>query len=364
MEEKSRNEIVIKKLNAQLEQAASQKERIDTLATLAWELRISQPDRSAELARKAIELAQVREFLSSPYLDGKVAGLVALSFVYLQLGELNEGTNLSLKALKTLDLSRESITAAHLWLTLAQNSTFLGDFTSVRNHTQRTLEITEQLSLPIERAWALDALAIADAMQADYPNALVHHREAIGIFKQANDIDGRLRAKNNLAMTLYKQGEYDEALSQILVTLQNAKVWNRKFDILNIACTAAQICIDTHRLDDAERHLHTAFSNAEILENTRAFHIFVLMEWARLSQKRNETDKAKSYFLQSLVLAEENDQLGELAHCYQELSKIYLQEGAVQRAEKYAQMAKSFQDDLAAKHAEYQRKIQVALEKK
>jgi hypothetical protein len=54
----NRNLKRIQELEALLKRSASSQDEIDTLAELAWELRISQPERAETTAKKAIELAQ------------------------------------------------------------------------------------------------------------------------------------------------------------------------------------------------------------------------------------------------------------------------------------------------------------------
>jgi len=357
----SRNRSVIQELESILKNPISREVEIATFATLAWELRISHPERSTGYAYEAIQRSQSGPFEMSPYKEGVAAGLVTLAFIHLQMGELQKATEKSLRALKHLGNAPHSKTTLHIWLVLAQDSFFLGDYASAKEQSQKAIELAEALELSIEKAWALDMLATTCGMLGDCENALELHKKSLEIFEKEDDIDGILRAGNNLAMTLYLQKELQDADTQIKKTLSLAHERGNKFDLLNIYCTAAQIAIDRQQFDEAEKDLFAAFSNAEVLENTRTYHIFALMEWARLSREQNEREKSKSYFLQSLVLAEENGQLAEQAHCYQELASIFTEEGNTERAEKYIKIAQSLRNELEELHAKHRKEIQLAV---
>ncbi len=357
MESISRNRSVIQKLESLLENPTSQEMEIDTLATLAWELRMIYPERSRRYARKVATLAQSGDFEASPYIEGSAAAAVALAFFYMQTGQLHETTRQCLSALKILEGSPHTKTTLHIWLILANNSFFLGGFETALKNAQKTLNLAEELGLVIEKAWALDITANAYGIMGEYEKAFAAHHKAMDIFRVENDIDGILRAGNNIAMTLYQKGDLEEAYEQILKTRELAQERKRKSDLLNIHCTAAQIAIDLSLLDEAEEHLLAAFSNGEVLEYTHTYHVFVIMEWGRLSLKRDEVNKAKSYYLQALVLAEENDQIAEMAQCYQELSSIYAQEGDTERAEKYMEQVQFFSDELERKLTKHRKII-------
>ena len=363
--EKSRNQRVQQELEERLKKPKSREDEVETLATLAWELRTNQPERSAELSLQTIQEAQSPPFEEVPYYKGLAAGMAALAFVNLQVGEMRLGTQQAIRALKNLQRAPDDKILVRILLTLAQDSFFLGDFDAATEQAQKAVSLAEKNDWPIEKAWAIGMLASTYGVTGEIEKALELHQTELDIFEAEDDIDGILRAGNNLAMTLYLSQNLDKAHQQITKTLQLGKKRGHKFDLLNIHCTAAQIEIDRREFDAAEEALYGAFSNAEVLENTRTYHIFVLMEWARLRQAQQEISKAKSYYLQSLVLAEENGQLAEQAHCYQKLAGIYEEEGEDERAEKYLALAKELGSELEQAHAAYRKDIQTAmLEKK
>ena len=322
----NRNLKRIQKLEDLLQRPVSTQEEIDALAELAWELRISQPERAKATAQKAIKLAQSGEFATTPFQTGLATGLVALASVEFQKGLIKEGVIKCLQALDLLENLPPSKTNARIWITLSWNSFFLGDHPSAQEQALKALDISNQLNLIIEKAWALDAIASTYGTLKDFPNALQAHKEAVQIFQELNDVDGIIRAMNNMAMTLYMMEDFTTALECAQQSLQVVQKWDRKYEELNIACTIAQILIDTGKLDDAGAYLETAFSNAKDVKNTPIYHVFVLMEWARISLKRNDLEAAKSKLMMALEFAERNNQRIEQGQCHKSLAEIYEQE--------------------------------------
>jgi len=327
METPNRNLARIKKLEDRSKNSSSPQNEIDSLTELAWELRTSQPEKSKSVALKTIDLAQSGEFSKEPYKQGWAAGLVAYAFYFTHTNQLKEGVENCLQALNLIEDHQISKTSVRAWITLCWNNFFIGNYPTALEQALKALDQANALGIQIEKAWALDALASVYGIASDFTDALHYHKESVSIFKELNDVDGIIRATKNLAMTLYEKKDYDAAFESIFESFHLAQKWKRKYDILNISCTIAQISIDTGKLDQAEEFLRTAMANAEALENTNIYYTYVLMEWARLSQKQNDFQNAKKNLLLALSVAEENDQKMEQAKCHQGLSEIYEKHG-------------------------------------
>jgi len=347
----NRNLKRIQELEALLQRSASSQDEIDTLAELAWELRISQPERAETTAKKAIELAQSGEFVTTPFQTGLATGLVALASVEFQNGLIEEGVKKCLQALDLLENLPSSKTNARIWTTLSWNSFFLGDYPSAQEQALKALDISNQINLIIEKAWALDAIASTYGISKDFPNALQAHREAVQTFQELNDVDGTIRATNNMAMTLYMMEDFTTALACAQQSLQVVQQWNRKYDELNIACTMAQILIDMGRLDDANGFLERAYSGAKDVRNTPIYHVFVLMEWARISLKCNDLEAAKSKLFMALEFAERNNQQIEKGQCHKNLADIYEREGNYRKSLEHLKTFLSIHEEAVGERA-------------
>ena len=317
----------IKALEAVLQNPASRKDEISTLGELAWQLRFSKPKDARFFATKAIKLGQGEYFAKRPYNEGLAAGLVAMASVEFQNGQIELGVKNCLEAINLLENFPASKTNARVWQILSWNSYFLGDFTSAQDQALKSLEISNRLNLLIEKAWALDATACAYGVSKDFQNALQAHREAIQIFQDNKDVDGTIRATNNMALTLYMMEDFTTALALVKQNLQFIRKWGRKYDELSSACSIAQILIDLGHLEDAENYLGVALTASKVLENTNIFHVSIFMELARLSRKRDDLENAKLYLFEALNIANKTKQKMEVGKCHQILAEIYEHEG-------------------------------------
>ncbi len=322
----------IQLLETLLADSQSPQEEVDVLAALAWELRISQPGKAQTLALKAVDMAQTGIFLEHPYKQGWAAGLVALAFCQAHRNQLKAGMEHGLQALSLLENTQPSKIKIRARLTLGWSHFFLGNYPVALEESLKALTMSDFLGHPIDKAWAQDELACIYGITGDFQNALDYHREAIALFKELNDVDGSIRATNNLAMTLYEKQNYVSALEIVTDSLELAQHWGRKPDILNISCTVAQITIEMGQLEEAEKYLQAAVDIAESLENPTTYYTYVLMERARLSWKKNDLQKAKSNLFLALETAEANGQKTEMAECHRNLSAIYEEQDDFQRA--------------------------------
>ena len=347
----SRSHRRIHELEGLIEQFTSPREEIEASAELAWELRISHPERAETLAQTAIELAQTGKFEEELDNKGLAAALTALAFLQTHAGLLDIGVATGMRALSILGDSMPSQTTTRLWYSLSWGSFFLGDYPTAMEQALMALHQSDRLNLRIEKAWALDALGSIYGISKDFPNALKAHKESVHIFEEQNDVDGTLRALNNLAMTLYEMKDYAPALEYALLSLQLAQHWNRNHDMLNLSCTIAQISIDMGNLDQAEEYLRKASANAEVLESTYIYHAFVLMEWARLALKRDDAERARSYLFQALALAEKQDQKAEQAQCHKSLSEIYEGQGEYSEALRHYKAFHTLNDEVIGERA-------------
>jgi signal transduction histidine kinase len=341
----------IQLLETRLADSQSPQEEVDVLAALAWELRISQPGKAQAFAVKAVDLAQTGIFLEHPYKQGWAAGLVALAFCQTHRNQLKTGMENSLQAINFLEDTQPSKIKTRAFLTLSWNHFFLGNYPVALEESLKALKTSDFLGHLIDKAWALDELACIYGITGDFQSALGYHREAIALFKELNDIDGSIRATNNLAMTLYEKQNYTSALEIVSDSLELAQHWDRKPDIVNIFCTVAQINIEMEQLEQAEKYLQAAVDIAEGLETLTTYYTHVLMERARLAWKKNDLQKAQSNLFLALEKAEGNGQKTEMAECHRNLSAIYEEQDNFQRALRHQRIFHKLNEEVIGEKA-------------
>ena len=341
----------IQELEARLKDLDSPKDEIDLLAELAWELRTSQPEKSTETATRVTELAHRGEYSESPFVEGWAAGLVTLAFHQTHNNQLKQGAENALQALRMLEARQASKTMIRARLTLSWNLFFLGSYPAALEYALDALKELEQFDSDVDKAWIFDNLACVYGVSGDFTNALHYHKKAVDLFKELDDVDGLIRATNNLAMTLYEKKDYMPALETVFESLDLAERWGRKVDIFNINCTAAQITMEIGDLVKANQHLETATEIVKSLENPPIFYSYVLIETAKLALKIRDFPKAESKLLVALETAEQSGQKAEQAECHRSLTYIYEEQGNYQEALRHQKAFQALNEEVSGEQA-------------
>ena len=89
-------------LETQLAQAKTQRERIDVLNELAWEVRNEDNERSETLAEEAYELSSSGDFAENPYAMGQASSLTTRAYLDRN-GPLDEALDKCFKALALIE---------------------------------------------------------------------------------------------------------------------------------------------------------------------------------------------------------------------------------------------------------------------
>jgi len=339
----------VNELDGYLAKPGNQREEIDALNELAWELRVSQPERVRVLCKKAGELSQSGEFLEQPYIHGLAASLVGQAFVDTYIGNLETAVSQCLQAIALLGESRSHV-GTRIWFTLGWTSFFLGDYPAALENGLKALELARGLGDRLHEAWALDAVASFQTITGDAVTAVPLHEDALKIFRSLHDVLGEMRALNNFAVSLLEITEYGRAYEEGLKSFQLAKESKAEADVGNNACTLADILVKMGRLEEAESYINEAFS---YISGSGLVRVSLLERGGILRLMRDDLTGAESYILQALELASNLDQGAEQASCHQSLSEIYERQGryqdALEHQKKYHKFQKILQGELAAK---------------
>ena len=314
----------INELDDFLAKPRNQREEIDALNELAWELRVSQPDRVYLLCQKADDLSRTGEFLDQPYDQGLAASLVGRAFVDTYNGKLDIAFSQCLQAISLLQGTRSNI-EVQVWFTLGWNSFFLGDYPAALENGMKALSLARELNDRLHEAWALDAVASFHGVTGDFKTAIRLHEDALKIFKGLSDAFGELRTLNNLAVSLLEMKQYEQAYDVGERSLQLARAYDLEMDICNNSCTVVDVLIEMKRYDDADELLRDAVPRTS--HGSNVAHVNVLERAGRLRLLKGDLDGAEKYVAQALEVAQKLDQRAEQALCHRTLSEIYEQKG-------------------------------------
>jgi len=336
-------------LEEQVHRSTSQKERIDALNELAWELRMNKPEQVYELCNEAEKLSHSGEYSSHPYEQGLAASLVSQAFVDTYAGNLETSVSKCLQAVALLGDPHSHI-GIRIWFTLGWTSFFLGDYPAALENGLKALDLARELGDQLHEAWALDAVASFHTITGDTVEAVSLHEKALKKFRSLHDTLGEMRALNNFAVSLLEMQDYVRAYEEGLKSFQFARESNVEADIGNNACTLVDILIKMGRLEEAETYLDEAFG---YISGSDIVRVSLLERVGILRLIRNDLSGAERYTLQALELASDLDQGAEQASCHQSLSEIYEKQGryreALEHYKKYHEFHNILQRELDAK---------------
>ena len=319
---KDRGSERIRALEIFLSQSISQQEEIDALNELAWELRMSRPGQAQTLSQKAYELGQSGEFSTLLYTQGLAYSLINQAFVDSEAGGLDTAASKCLEALALLENEEPTQAVINAWYTLGWNSFYLGDYPAAMEYGLKALKLSRELGSRLHEGWALDAIASFYVSSEEFPHAMQLYEEALRIFRSLNEVQGELRALNNMATALYERGQYSSALEAGYLSLQLTRQYELNMEAINVCCTIAQILVDMGQLDQAEVYLRESLSGIEV-QGPNVTHVYVLEEWGRFCLAKNDLQGAETSLEQALELAVKLDRRVEQARCHEDLSKVY-----------------------------------------
>ena len=314
----------INELDDFLAKPRNQREEIDALNELAWELRVSQPARVRTLCQKADELSRTGDFSGQPYAQGLAASMVGRAFVDTYDGKLDTAFSQCLQALSLLQGMRSNV-EVQVWFTLGWNSFFLGDYPAALENGMKALNMARELNDHLHEAWALDAVASFHGITGDFKAAIRLHEDALKIFNRLSDAFGELRTLNNLAVSLLEMKHYEHAYDAGERSLQLARAYDLEMDICNNSCTVVDVLIEMKRYDDAGALLQDAVSRT--FHGSNVAHVHVLERAGRLRLLKGDLDGAEQYVARALEVAQKLDQRAEQALCHRTLSEIREQKG-------------------------------------
>jgi diguanylate cyclase (GGDEF)-like protein/hemerythrin-like metal-binding protein len=196
----------------------------------------------------------------------------------------------------------------------------------------RALKFSREQGVKLAEAWALDVIASLHGTAGEFEQAVEAHQESVKIFEGLNEIQGQIRALNNLAYTLHLMKNDDEALEYAKRSLELARQWSLTNETYNLYCTLAQILIDLGELEQAEACLQEATHQWTVFGEANVTQVYVLLEWGRLYQLKQETPTAEIYFRKALTLAQTLNQPNEQALCHLKLSELQEKQHRYKRA--------------------------------
>jgi predicted ATPase len=257
-------EFAVERLDAGSDAAASRERHARYYLGLAEraEQELAGADQGVWLTRLAHEHDNLRALLEWAHAGGAVElGLRAAGSLWrfwIAQGYLSEGLRRT-ERLLALPCSVTAVRARALY-GASVLATELSDQTRMVVHARASLELYRALGDRKGLAGALNILAYAAGMAADYERALAYHEESLVVAREADDANGMARSLNNLGILARYRGDFARAATHYQESLG---LYTGLGNYLGVATTLTNIAeLSRYRGDsaDAERRYQEAIA--------------------------------------------------------------------------------------------------------
>lgn len=295
-------------------QAVAIEEKIDSLNSLGWKLRIQDPKRARVLSLDSLELAK-----STGNENAIAASLINLAFLDAEAGNLGISLSRSLEALTHLKDRAQSGIQIDAWYTLGWSYYYSGNYPAALEFGLKSLKMARDIEHREQEGWCLDLVACSyrDSMQS-----LQMFQSAFAIFEEMGCIEGQTRVLNNWSSMLTESREYATALELAEKSLHLAKQNGLKGDEINVMATIGEIMAG---MGDYARAQETLTSATLLFDKYGhdISSIFVLVDLGYVYLQQNNLDRAELELLSALEASAKMEMRNEQARCHQYLSEIF-----------------------------------------
>ena len=336
-----------RQLEEEITRAGSIQEKIDLMNSLAWQLRIRDPDRAMALASEAQTLTGTLDKRGEKFETRLAASLVILSFLDGEGGRLEASLARSLEALSLLKEQPQTDILVGAWYTLGWTYYYSGDYPAALEFGLKSLKLARETSQREWEAWCLDLTA---STYKDPSQALPMYREAFDILDDLGNIEGRARILNNWAYTLLEANDYTGAFETAQKSMEAAKRGNLKRDIINVTATIAEILSSTGDLSQAQAKLHGATLLFDDYGRDIS-SVYILVELGQVYLKQNLLGQAEETLKSALELSVQMEMRNEQSRCYLSLSELYEQQGMFERALEHFKKFQALRESISGEGA-------------
>lgn len=321
----------IEALEEQVQTAASQREKIDALNALAWELVKPNPSRAIRLSAEAGQSAQSGEYASQHYKEGIAASLSNIAQTYLFQSDYDKALTTSFEIVSLLDGLPPSITLSRTYNCIAASYRALGHLSEALDHYFKQIQTSEQIGDKETYASGLVGIGTIYHDTGRHENALKYFRESRSVFQELGDNYWESLVLNNISYMHYCLGNYEHALVRGLESLEMARKYRHVRTEILASGTVGEIYDHLGQDQQAQHHFQSTISLARKI-GYRDQEIDGLRLLAKFYLSRRQTDEAVQALQQCLPLAEALSHRQYLFRCHELLYQAYKMRGDIEAA--------------------------------
>jgi signal transduction histidine kinase len=309
-------------IEAQLANAKSIQQKVDTLNQLALDMRSQNLERAVELAEQARKLATTESLADQPYQSGLAKSLYILCLCEGVRGNYAQAVSLGLEALELYEKINDLKGQGHAYNALGMVYLHMGNFPEALTTLLESLDVFEEIE---DTEWQMGLLNNLGNLYLGFnepDQALVYLNQGLALAEENDlqNLQGNLL--NNASKAYFLKGEYASALASGLESINRHQQANSDFgeaEALNsigdiyLAREEFKQALDCHyeALDISKR----AGSKFEIVET--------LLRIGRVHIRLERDKDSLAYFEQALSLSQEIDARHKIYECHKELAQVY-----------------------------------------
>lgn len=302
--------------NVLLHHQADDTTKVNLLNLLADEYANSDINKSHEIAQEANILAK-----KINYKKGEARSYLRFSYNHLKKSEMVEAEECVLKAEKLYEEINYKEGITRTLICKAKAAFYEKDLEKAKGLYTEVLNIAIEEGDSSRQAKMLNNLGISAYSKGDFDEALLYLKKAQTIREIIGDKG--LGSINNIAVICLNQGRYVEAVSYFNKCLSIYKENNDKDGMIRSMSNLSAVYYELKQYDKTLKYLDESFILASELENKR--HMAgSLMNKGAVYADLKDFPKALDFMSKSLIIIEEINDKSELSACYFQLGDLHL----------------------------------------
>ena len=313
-----------KELQEKLDLETDEKGKIDTLLSIAEEVKSFDVEGAMQMADDIITRAD-----AAGYQRGVGGGLCLKGFCERLKGEYDAGIAVLTTALEIAQKIHDKNMEATAYYYLGNIHRDLGNFGQVLSHYEKALAINEELGEEFYQSVILSSISNLMYDLGDYDNALEYALKCLPIFERVHNVNSLLNIYNTLGNIYFKKEQLEDALKCFEENLNRSEPETAAYMMAESGL--GKVYYKMQNFEQAKKYLTHALREAENIGNAEV-QIICQFYLGRLYMDDDSYRVALQYFNSAYNVAGEYMRRHDVMSVHEMLSTLYDKMGDVPKA--------------------------------
>ncbi len=313
-----------KELQSELAAQTDEKGRIDTLLSIAVEVRNFEVDEAMKIADEIIQRARAISYTAAVGHGLKMKG----SCHWLK-GEYEAGIEALKEGMAIATKIKDKRMQARILYYFGNIYRDQGDLANVLTHFERALTIYEELGDEFSQSVILTSISNLLYDLNDYDSALEYALKCLPIFERARSVNSLTNIYNTLGNIYFKKEQFTEALHYFSENIQLSEFETLAYIMAESGL--GKVYYKMQNFDEARKYLTNALNVAKHLGNVEV-QIICEFYLGRMYMDEGSYRRASDYLSQAYDMALEYNRRHDLMSIHEMLSALYDAMGDIPKA--------------------------------